>query len=673
MFKTFRNKSLWAERTANLLAGYIRFTRSTSRFVYDPPDMDDYFRRHDPFILGVWHGQFLLIPTIRPDDISGTIVVGGHGDAELAAGVVSRFGVTPIRGSGAGGRRVGRDRGGAKVLREALKALKAGDCIVSTVDVPPGPAQRAGPGIITMARLSGRPIIPAAIATNRALTFQSWSRLTINLPFSKGALVAGAPMFVPRTATNSDLEKLRRLLEMEMDQVTKRAYQLVGKSPSKILPLWQRTKKPGLGLKTYQLVTDLARPIAPLIFNYRLRRGKEEASRKGERFGKPGLPRPQGPLWWFHAASVGEANAILPLIEKSLANEPTLSILLTTGTVTSANLAASRLPERAMHQFIPMDNRSFVRSFLNHWQPDLAIFTESEIWPNLIFEIKAKDIQLVLLNGRMSKRSFKRWFKKPSLARPLFGRFDEVYTQSPVDTNHFIALGAERVIETGNLKADAPPLKIEQDELNRMRTAFAGRRVLLAASTHKGEEEEVIKCHDLLTLDYPDLLTVIIPRHPDRGEDLQEKFTSREHRISLRSQTPTPGPETNIFIANTIGELGLFYELSDITFIGGSLVPHGGQNPIEAINHGANIFTGPHVRNFASFYYELFIRGGAIQVHSGEDLAAKVNECFQNPDQYEKMLNGAKEAMKFLKGAEEKTLSLLMRYLKPGDHTEDKT
>lgn len=656
-----------AKRAAKWVAKYIRFTRANSKFTLEPSDMDHYFRTHNPFILGVWHGQFMLIPTIRPDDIKGTIVVGVHNDANLAAEVVSLFGVRPIRGSGASGRRAGKDRGGAKVLREAIKALKNNECIVSTVDVPPGPAQRAGLGIITMARLSGRPIIPAAIATKNAITLQSWSRLTINLPFAKGALVAGEPLHVPKNAGDEELEAKRLELEAAMDRVTKRAYQIVGKSPAKIAPMWQRSLTPGLALKTYRLTTNLLKPAAPLILRYRQKRGKEIEERFNERTGKASLPRPAGKLWWFHAASVGETNAILPLIRSLLANNPELTILLTTGTVTSTKLVATRLPDRAIHQLIPLDNPAFMQSFLTHWHPDLAALTESEIWPNLILETKAKGIPLFLINGRMSKRSFKRWFKKPGMARPLFGRFDHVLAQSQVDANHFIALGAEPVTNTGNLKADAPPLTFDPQTLEKLQTATRHRKIFLAASTHNGEEEIILKGHQLAAKKHPDLLTIIVPRHPERTGEIIETLKPSGLTITTRTETDTPQPGTDIYIANTIGELGLFYSLADIAFIGGSLVPHGGQNPIEAVNLGSMIMTGRYVGNFRSFYHELFVRGAALRVKGSEDMAAKIIDYFNDPSQHKAMQQGAKDALNFLKGAQSQTEAILLSHLKNSD------
>lgn len=674
MLKKLLKNPLWGERLADGLAKYIKYVRSKGITICEPENPDELFLKEEPFILAVWHGQFLLIPTIRPEKIKAKIVVGAHGDAELAAKLVSRFGVTPIRGSGAAGRRSKRDRGGAKVLKQAIKALREGFCIVSTADVPPGPAQKVGEGIITMARLSGKPIIPAAIATKRAITFKSWSRLTINLPSSKTGFVVGDPIHVPRHSTPEELEKLRLELEAAMGRVTRRAHELAERSPKKILPLWERTLKPGLALKSYKLATSIAKPIAPLIFKYRVNKGKEIQEREQERYGMSELKRPKGNLWWFHAASVGETNACLPIIKKLLNKHPELSILLTTGTTTSAKLAANKLPTRAFHQFIPLDNKLFVKRFLAHWRPTLAAFVESEIWPNLIIETHARNIPLLLINGRMSKKSFKRWFKKPAMARPLFGRFDKVLAQGPIDERRFITLGAEDVINSGNIKIDAPALTYDETELQTLKSAIGDRPLFVAASTHPGEDELIADAHNIIAMDYPDFLTIIIPRHPNRAEEIRNSLTQHQRdnqgkplTIELRSENTKPSRGTNIYIADTIGEMGLFYSLTKTAFIGGSFVKHGGQNPIEGLKLGTNIITGPHVENFAIAYFELFQRGGAIQVEDAKTLATKIVDLLKNPEQHESLKAGGQNAIDYLSGAEEITLKTLETYLEPSN------
>lgn len=669
MLKKILKNPLWGERLADGLARYVNYVRSKGITICEPENPDELFNKEDPFILSVWHGQFLLIPTIRPDEIKAKIVVGSHGDAELAAKLVSRFGVTPIRGSGAAGRRSKRDRGGAKVLKQSIKALKEGYCIVSTADVPPGPAQKVGEGIITMARLSGRPIIPAAIATKKAITFKSWSRLTINLPSKKTGFVVGDPIHVPRDCTAEELEKYRLELEEAMGKATKRAHELAERSPEKIMPLWERSLKPGIALNAYKVATSLAKPIAPLIFKYRVNKDKEIPERENERYGISNLKRPSGTLWWFHAASVGETFACLPLIEKLLKRNPDLSVMLTTGTITSAKLAEKKLPERAFHQFIPLDNKLFVKRFLAHWRPNLAAFVESEIWPNLILETHAKNIPLVLINGRMSKKSFKRWFKKPAMARPLFGRFDKVLAQGPIDERRFITLGAEKVIHSGNLKIDAPALTFDQTELENLKKAIDDRPILVAASTHANEEEVIAEAHKIIALDYPDFLTIIVPRHPHRAEEIKSNINQIQSssrtplNVELRSQSKTPSRTTNIYIADTMGEMGLFYSLTKTAFIGGSFIPHGGQNPIEALKLGTNIITGPHVENFNIAYFELFQRGGAIQVEDANALATQTVNLLKNPEQHKNLDQGSKAAIEYLSGAEEITLNALETYL----------
>ncbi len=250
------------------------------------------------------------------------------------------------------------------------------------------------------------------------------------------------------------IETGRLAIERALNEVTARAYRLAGASD----PLnRQEAVKPGLTLKTYRVLTKLAAPLAPLILAWRTRRGKEEIDRRPERYGMSSAARPSGFLAWFHAASVGEANAALPVIESIAAEHPGVKILLTTATVTSAKLARVRLPKGALHQYVPLDNQGFVQRFLHHWRPDLAVLVESEIWPNLVLETKAQGVPLLLINGRMSTPSFQRWRRRPGMSRPLFSAFDLVLAQNDRLAERFSQLGASRALDVGNLKADAPP------------------------------------------------------------------------------------------------------------------------------------------------------------------------------------------------------------------------
>ena len=662
--RLFSSESVVAFGSA-VAAGYIRLVYNTSEVRRDPPDTDAKLFAEHPQIFAMWHGQFGMLPKIKPDrpaDVAA--MVARHGDAELIAGVLSRFGMRLIRGAGAGYRR--RNRGGAAALRESLKALQQGTTVAMTADVAPGPARKAGNGIVMLAKLSGRPIVPCAMATNRYLTLSNWSAFTINLPFSKLGIVVGDPVRVPEDADSAALEAARIAVERGLNQATARAYELAG-ATDPLLPAVQvkDAPKPAFALRAYRALTRYAAPVAPLLLVWRTRIGKEEPARRPERYGEASVPRPSGFLVWFHAASVGEANAVLPVIDAIAAEHPEIGLLLTTGTVTSAKLARARLPKGAVHQYVPLDNQDYVRRFLKHWQPDLAVFVESEIWPNLVLETNALNVPLVLVNGRMSFRSFRRWRNRPGLSRPLFSAFGLVLAQNDRFAQRFTALGTPRTVAVGNLKADAPPPPVDLAGHKKLAAALAGRTVWLAASTHPGEDDIAAVAHLAMKKARPDLLTVIVPRHPERGPFIARLLEGANLKVALRSEGKLPEAGTDIYIADTIGELGLFYNLVPVALIGGSLVPHGGQNPVEAIKLGAAVVTGPHWRNFADAYEELLASGGAVQVSDAQSLATTALLLLENAQARGRIMSRAEGAIARLGGALPRTISELEQFLPP--------
>lgn len=428
-----------------------------------------------------------------------------------------------------------------------------------------------------------------------------------------------------------------------------------------------RASQPGssFSVRLYRALTSVAAPLVPLLLAWRARQGKEEKERRGERFGQPSLPRPPGFLAWFHAASVGEVNAALPVIEAISADRPEVRILLTTGTVTSARLARARLPKGALHQYVPFDHQTYVRRFLAHWRPDLAVFVESEVWPNLVLETRAKNVPLVLINGRMSGRSFRRWLRRPGLSRPLFSAFSLVLAQNGILAERFSALGAARSVEAGNLKADAPPPPLDLSGHRQIAAALSGRTVWLAASTHAGEDDLVALAHLAMKRRRADLLTVIVPRHPERGPDIARLLEAEGMRVALRSEGKLPVEDTDIYIADTIGELGLFYNLVPVAFVGGSLVPHGGQNPLEAIKLGAAVLTGPHWRNFADAYEELLQSEGCVRVSDADSLAAAALRLLEDAHARAIMMSRAEAAIARMGGALPRTIAELEGFLPP--------
>ena len=416
-----------------------------------------------------------------------------------------------------------------------------------------------------------------------------------------------------------------------------------------------------LALRLYQFASFAAAPIAaPRLRARRLDRGKEHPERLGERRGEASEPRPKGPLIWIHGASVGEMLAAVPLIARirSLG----FAVLVTSGTVTSAALAESRLPSGTLHQFIPLDAPRYVDRFLEHWRPDLALFVESDLWPNLILASARRRIPMIIINGRVSERSFRRWRMVPGVIGALLSRFDLCLTQSAADAERYGELGAPRVSATGNLKLDVPPPPVDEDNLGKLKAAIGARPVIAAASTHPGEETTVVATHRRLKAKNPSLLTVIAPRHPERGESIAEIAGVAGLKAILRSRGELPDRQTDIYVADTLGELGLIYRLAPIVFMGGSLASHGGQNPIEAIRFDTAVVHGPNVWNFAEIYSALDDAQGAKLVTDEETLLTELNGWLRNPAARGAVADAAKQTVQTLGGALERTLAALDPY-----------
>jgi 3-deoxy-D-manno-octulosonic-acid transferase len=416
-----------------------------------------------------------------------------------------------------------------------------------------------------------------------------------------------------------------------------------------------------LALRIYQLASAAGSPIAGQVLASRLNRGKEHPERLSERRGEATLPRPAGPLIWVHGASVGEMLAAVPLIERLRAED--FAVLVTSGTVTSAALAEQRLPDGALHQFVPLDAPRFVGRFLEHWRPELALFVESDLWPNLILETAKRKIPMILINGRLSERSFSRWSLVPGAIAALLSRFDLCLAQSAADAQRYAELGAPRVSSTGNLKLDVPAPPVDETALRRLSEIVGRRPVVAAASTHAGEELTIVAAHRRLRAKFPSLLTVIAPRHPKRGESIAEIAKLAGLSAALRSRGAQPMPDIDVYIADTLGELGLVYRLAPTVFMGGSLASHGGQNPIEAIRLGAAVLHGPHVWNFAEIYAALDDAHGAALVADEEALTDCLSGWLADASARKTVADAAAKTVAQLGGALQRTLAALDPYL----------
>ncbi|HVZ06969.1 3-deoxy-D-manno-octulosonic acid transferase [Rhodopila sp.] len=385
----------------------------------------------------------------------------------------------------------------------------------------------------------------------------------------------------------------------------------------------------------WHLTGALLAPALRLNLRRRARSGREIAARLDERQGIDPAPRPDGRLLWMHAASVGETQSILPVLSALV---PRTHVLLTTGTVTSQDLLARRLPElgldrHVLPRFAPLDVPAWVDRFLAHWRPDAACFVESELWPNQLAACRAAGIPLVLINARMSDRSFARWRRVPGIARHLLGAFAHIQARGQQDADRLRALGATSVDCPGDLKFAAAPLPVDQVELDRLTAALAGRPVWLAASTHPGEEAQIATVHQALAPAWPGLITIVAPRHPQRGPAL-----AAELRAARRGAGEGPPGMAGLWITDTVGEMGLWYRLAPIAFVGRSLLPPGGgQNPLEPARLGCAIAAGPHMGNFAHAVSVLEQAGGLRRVANGPDLAAFVRAMLADPDARRRM------------------------------------
>jgi 3-deoxy-D-manno-octulosonic-acid transferase len=406
--------------------------------------------------------------------------------------------------------------------------------------------------------------------------------------------------------------------------------------------------------KTYRALVSVMEPAVLGLLYWRRHKGREDRTRLGERQGHPSRQRPKGHLIWVHGASIGETLSLLPIVERM--TQRGLAVLVTSGTKTSASLIARRLPPGAIHQFVPLDVPRYIKRFLEHWQPDLALIAESEIWPNTILALAEREIPLVMVNGRMSDRSYRRWQKMPGIIRGLLERFALCLAQTADDAERLARLGAPRVIVTGNIKFDAAAPPADPRVVAHLSGLIAGRPVWLAASTHPGEESAIIAVHRALTKRYPHMLTIIAPRHPHRGPEVAGLAGQAGLRASRRSEGIHPDRATDVYVVDTIGEMGLFYRLSPIVLMGGTLVPIGGHNPIEPAKLGAAILHGPHVHTAAEIYEALDRSRGAVMVRDSATLARAVNEMLSNAALTRDMARKAGEAVQALGGAVERTM-----------------
>lgn len=599
-------RHFFAATAARLLGWYLRFALATTRWRIEGGREIRRVAEGGGMVAAFWHeclpaalALWLRCRRLAPGR-PAAMLVSRHRDGQFVAATLQPLGLRALHGSS--GRPGKRDKGGARGLLAMLEALEGGALVVLTPDGPRGPRRVAAGGAGYLAARAGAPLVPLAARTAWHVTLPSWDRMQMPLPFGRGAAVCLKPAD-PAAHVGAAL-----------DTAVARAEALL-RAPG---PPWQGA--------AWQAAATLATPVLPLLLRRRAAAGREDRARLPERAGRDTTPRPPGRLLWLHAASLGESQSVLPL----LAALPE-RVLLTTGTVTSARLLTAQLPalglaDRVLHRFAPWDVPAWIARFLDHWRPDAAAFVESELWPNQLAACRAREIPLALLNGRLSARSAARWAHMPRFARHVLGSFAWIAAQSPADAARFAALGATGVDAPGNLKDAAEPLAADPATLAQLAARLADRPRWLAASTHPGEEALIARVHARLAPAFPGLLTVIVPRHPARGASL-----AIELGASRRSQAADP-PAGGLWLADTLGELGLFYRLVPTVFMGKSFGAGGGQNPLEPARLGCALATGPATANFAAPVARLRAAGALIQVADEAELADWVAAMVRDPD-----------------------------------------
>ena len=380
----------------------------------------------------------------------------------------------------------------------------------------------------------------------------------------------------------------------------------------------------------------LIRTLYPLVIRSYIQKridiGKEDIKRFNERLGKPVKERPEGKLIWFHGASVGESISMLPLINRLLENSPDTYVMVTTGTTTSADLMGKRLPERAFHQYIPIDNPAFTKRFVKYWQPDLVLWFESDFWPAMLSAIKKRNIPLILVNGRISNKSFKRWQQFDFLCKELLSCFTFCLGQSEEDAYRLRVLGAKESTCLGNLKFAGLPIPVDENKKAEILAQIGKRPLFCISSTHDNEEYQLGKHLSKLFENHSDLLVIIAPRHPQRGQDVKQQLQNLGLNVSLRSANEKITAKTQVYVADTIGELGIWYGICPIVFIGGSLIPHGGQNFMEPSRLRDAVIVGPYMHNFTEAMQRAQKANAVIQSNDAEEVVNTVAQLLENKE-----------------------------------------
>ena len=379
----------------------------------------------------------------------------------------------------------------------------------------------------------------------------------------------------------------------------------------------------------YRILINLIFIFSPIIILVRLLKKKEHPIRFKEKFCVYSKKKLNGKLIWIHGASVGEILSVIPLIEKLEKDKKIKQILITSNTLSSSKIFSNLKLKKTIHQFFPIDTHHNTQKFLNYWKPSVAIFVDSEIWPNMIKNIKKNQISLILINGRITQKSFKRWKLFSTSAKKIFQEFD-MCLPSSLESSHYLKfLGAKKIKFIGNLKFTET--KYNKNDLNKKLKKFLlSKKIWCASSTHNKEELVCAHIHKKLKIKHKNLLTIIIPRHIDRVGDIENQIKKLKLKIHFHTSKNKIDKDTDIYLVNTFGQTKSFFKICKTIFLGGSIIKHGGQNPLEAARFGCKILHGPHVWNFSEIYDLLKKNNVSKKIISPNQLTYEVDKILNN-------------------------------------------
>jgi len=645
-----------------LLGIYLKLILRTVRWRHENlADVEPVLTRPGGAIGAFWHGRVPICLGIWPQwerkPTSALISPSRDGEFIARALAMSRCGAIRISSARKGD--AAKSRAAVAAFREAVDWVTGGGALIVTPDGPRGPNEEIAPGLMQIARRSGAPVFLLGIAASPAWQFGTWDKVMVALPFGRGVVVWDGPHTAPPHASEAEVARLTEDWAERLTAATRRAEALAqGRLRSGDLRRAVEPRPAALAL--YHAAAGRLAPLGPAVLARRARRGKEDPARVGERLGRASEPRPKGSLIWLHAVSVGESVSLLPLIGCLAADRTDLTLLVTSTTRTSAEILQRRLPPGAIHQYAPIDTPAAVAGFLDHWRPDVGLFAESELWPNLILAAQARGTRLALVSARMTKKSAKNWSAQPAAARTMLQAFELILAQDAATEARLAKLGG-RVAGRLNLKRVGAPLAADPAEAAALAEAIGGRPAIVAISTHAGEEKLIAD----VAAGLPGRpLLILAPRHRERGDAVAAELAGR--RLARRSTGEPLTADTSIYLADTLGEIGLLLSVADIAVVGGSFGRAiGGHNPLEPARLGVPAVTGPDVFNFAELYAEMEQAGAAVAVRDGAGLKAALGALLADPARRRRMGEAARAFADRQAGELEAGLALIRPLLPP--------